>query len=65
MKDWILLTQDRTGWNSWTRKRRNKFRRRWLRKNGFPFQWYASTYRCYIQHVCEELEEMIFHVRMH
>lgn len=65
MNDWIFLTQERTGWKGWTRKRRNKFRRRWLRKHGFPFRWYSSSFRCYIQRVGEELEQMIFNVRVH
>ena len=63
MKEWIFLTQERTGWNSWTRKRRNKFRRRYLRKHGYPFRLFISEFKLYVDQTKAQLETMILHVR--
>lgn len=59
------LTAERTGWYRWTRKRRRKFQKRWLRQHGHPFRWFVATWT-YIplqRDTTEVYENMIFFKR--
>ncbi len=63
MNGWKFLTLQRTQMNKWTRKRRNKFLKRWRKQHhGQQFRWYK--YEFYYQPATyPELQNMIFHVR--
>lgn len=41
---WSFVTLDRTKMNTWTRKRRNKFKKRWMRQHGSRFGWTKAVY---------------------
>jgi len=43
-KGWSFVTMERTKMNTWTRKRRNKFKKRWLRQHGSRFEWTEAVW---------------------
>lgn len=42
---WTYHTAERMGWSNWTRKRRRKFKKRYLKQHGVRFRWFVVTYR--------------------
>lgn len=43
-QSWTYLTPERMGWHRWTRKHRNKFKRRWRSQGRGSFMWYFSVF---------------------
>lgn len=60
---WVFLTPERMHWRHWTRKRRNKFRKRFRRQHHCVFRFYSAPYLLAIKEAKSEYVEMLCEVR--
>jgi hypothetical protein len=62
---WSLFTPERMGWARWTRKRRNKFKKRWRAQHRGPgrFFFMRSEFVSFVTPEPEEFVDVVFHVR--